>query len=104
MMQYIRYLLLRFTPGCVQRHCFQFNPPPLPPRDQVLFMQTVCAGGGGGVGPCWRPYSSELLHSVLCNVTESKPNKFLAHPKKPRRGKCASNKKQLPQSPFAGYL
>ncbi len=25
---------------------------------------TVCNGGGGGIGLCWRPYSAGVLHSV----------------------------------------
>ncbi len=56
----IRYLLLKFTPGCVRRHCFQFNN--TTPCDEVQYMQTVC--GGEVVGLFWRQYTAGLLHSM----------------------------------------
>jgi hypothetical protein len=73
-MHYIRYLLLRFIPGCVQLHCFQFNPHPC---DQVRVYADSVWGG-----------CSVVLETIffrtftLCTVTDSKPPNCLPTSKK----------------------
>ncbi len=45
--QCICYLLLKFTPGYVHRHCFQFNPPLRDYRNLQKLLAHKNLGGGG---------------------------------------------------------
>jgi hypothetical protein len=66
------YRLLKFTPGCVQRHCLRFNTsPPLTMYSILYVLDTlymlVC---GGVVELGWKPYTEGLLPSVC----DQRPN------------------------------
>jgi hypothetical protein len=43
-------------------------PPPFPNYINVLYTQTVCGCGGGGVELCCRPYSAGVLHPVCDQI------------------------------------
>ncbi len=64
--QCICYLLLKFTPGYVQRHFFKFNPPSKYSIQHADCMRT------GGVESCWRPYSAGFytLYVTRFRITE----------------------------------
>ncbi len=68
------------------------SPPPLPlpsvNKYCILFIRIQCVRGGGGIGFCWRPYSTEVFvfYTLYCIWPDSEPTKLLDYPKqKPRR-------------------
>ncbi len=84
--QCIRHLLLKSTPGYVQRHYFQL-PPPL---CQSLWICRQCVEGGGGVESCWRPNSARVC---ILYVTRLRTYKIAFPPlDKNLEGKGASNR------------
>jgi len=64
-----RYLFLKFTPGCFQRHCFQFNHTTL-----RLSICRLCMAGGWFVLETifWRAFT-------LCMWPDAEPTEFIAH-------------------------
>jgi hypothetical protein len=94
--QCIFYLPLKFTPGCVQRHCFQFHPPP--PVTNVTYADKVYADR------VWRGRVLVCVGFHVLPLALLLPQNCLTTARLQDKGWVPQTDKQLPQSTFAGYF